>query len=205
VAPAGIRMVDARVALAWVGDTESARLSRDARDAARATIEHDRVIGVAIAQGVTPIPASLSDPYDDDASMLADLAGHARDIEAALPAVQGKVEMTTIVALRDESPAANTPERGKAYLEQLRSRPTRIAAIADRVESELRSVAGEARRRADADKTALSHLIPREAIDLYSTVALGGADAGYRIVVDGPRAPYSFALYAPRRGTILAT
>lgn len=203
--PAGVRVVDAGVALAWVGDTDSARLSRDARDAARATIEHDRVVGIAVAQGVTPIPASLSDPYDDESAALADLSDHAHDIEQAFPMIEGKVEMTTIIALNDTSPSTRTPGSGRAYLEQLQSRPGRVAAIGDRLSTELTKVSSDVRRRSDAGRVALSHLVSRNAIDAYRTAALAGAEEGYRIVVDGPRAPYSFALFSPRRGTILAT
>ena len=212
--PAGIRVVDAKVALAWAGDANSPRLSRDARDAARATVEHDRVIGSALAQGLTPLPASLADPYDDDASMVADIDSHSQVMEPAFAAIAGMVEMTTIVAMQDATPGADTPGRGKAYLEQLRSMPARVGAIADRIAAALKHMSTDMRRRDDAGKVALSHLVPRHAIDLYRTAALAQAGDGYRLVVDGPRAPYSFVLFSPRRGldtdvwlggTILAT
>jgi hypothetical protein len=201
----GIRVVDATIALAWVSDTHQAKLSRDARDAARATVEHDRVIGSAIAQGVTPIPASLADPYDDDASMLADLSRREKEIELAFEMVAGKVEMTTIIALNDVAPAEDAPGRGTAYLEQIRSAPARAASIADRIANSQHAEFGEARRRGERGNVALSHLIPRDRIDRYRTLTLAQSGRGYRIVVDGPRAPYSFALLSPQRGTILAT
>lgn len=214
VAPAGVRIVDARVALAWVGDTKESRLSRDAREVARATLEHDRIIGQALAQGVTPMPASLADPYEDDAAAQADIAAHARDIEAAFPAIAGMVEMTAIIAVHDDAPSSDSPGAGKAYLEQIRSAPARASAIADRIAAAMAKVFPDARRRAQGNRVALSHLIPPTAVSAYRT-ALGmlGAD-GYHLVVDGPRAPYSFALFSPRRGlmtemwtggTILAT
>src|SRR5690349_13570182 len=111
VPPMGIRAIDARVAVAWVADTTNARLSRDARDAARATIEHDRVVGAALAQGVTPIPASLTDAYDDDGALRVDLNAHAQSIEMAFPLIRDMVEMTTIVALQDAAPRPDAPGR----------------------------------------------------------------------------------------------
>ena len=201
----GARVIDAKIGLAWVSDTESPRLSREARDAARATLEHDRVIGVALAQGVTPIPAALADPYDDDEAVLADLSRNADGIERAFTAVAGMVEMTTIIALQDTAPSADVAGRGTAYLEQLRSAAERVGVIGDRIAEALREPFGQARRRGDRGTLALSHLVPRDSVDRYRTLTLALAGAGHRIVVDGPRAPYSFALFSPQRGTILAT
>lgn len=200
--PAGVRVVDTGVASAWVADASEARLSRDAREAVRATLEHDRVIGAALTQGVTPLPASLADAYDDDAAMVVDLAAHAQQIEMVFPAIANMVEMTTIIALQDSALPANAPGRGTAYLEQLRSAPARTAAIADRIAEALGRFCPDSRRRADADKVALSHMIPRTAIDFWRTTALALSGDGYRLVLDGPRAPYSFALFSPRRGLI---
>jgi hypothetical protein len=214
VPPADIRVLNARVAQAWAGEAGEGRLSRDARDVARATIAHDRIVGLALAQGTTPMPASLADPYDDDASMLADIAAHSVLIESAFRAIAGMVEMTTIVALNEATPPAEGPGRGRAYLEQLRSGPARAASIGDRVADAMGKLFVDARRRGDGNRVALSHLIPRSAEAGYRAAADALAGDGYRIVVDGPRAPYSFALFSPHRGiesglwiggTILAT
>ena len=202
VPPAGVRVVDTRAARAWVGDAREARLSRDARDAARAALEHDRVIGAALAQDVTPVPSSLADPYEDDAAMVADVDAHAQAIELAFPAIAGMVEMTTIIALLDAAPPADAPGRGTAYLEQLRSAPARAGAIADRIADALGRFCPDSRRRADGGKVALSHMIPRSAIDFWRTTAVALRGDGYRLVLDGPRAPYSFAVFSPRRGLI---
>jgi hypothetical protein len=188
------------VAVAWVGDTSEPRLSRDARDAARATIEHDRIVSRALNQGVTPIPASLADPYEDDAAVGIDLRAHASAIEAAFPLIADRIEMTTIVALRDSVPATDAPGRGTAYLEQIRSAPSRAASVADRIADSLKLKFPNSQRRAERGRVALSHLIPRDAIDTYRTLVLANSGSGYRIVIDGPRAPYSFSLFSPRRG-----
>jgi hypothetical protein len=211
--PAPVRAVVVRSVVAWVGEAESPRLSRDARDAARAAVDHDRVIGAALTQGMTPVPAALADPYQDDAEMAADVDSHAKDIEALFPAFAGMVEMTTIMAVHDDAPTKETPNRGRAYLEQLRSLPARAADVAARVERGM-SQFPHLRRRAEGGRVALSHLVPFAAAQDYRAVALGLAADGYRMVVDGPRAPYSFGVFAPRRGvmtemslggTILAT
>src|SRR3954465_8566621 len=87
IPPAGVRVLDTPAALAWVGDAAQPRLSRDARDAVRETLAHDRVVGSALDQGVTPMPASLTDPYEDDAALQVDAAAHARAIERAFPSI----------------------------------------------------------------------------------------------------------------------
>ena len=202
VPPAGVRVLDAQVAIAWVSDTDEPRISRDARDAARATIDHDRVVGSALAQDVTPIPASLADPYPDDAALVSDVASHAEMLEPAFMAVAGMVEMTTIVALRDATPPADEPGRGKAYLEQIRTAPQRANDVADRIARALSESFADSARRGDGGTVALSHLMPRTAIDLYRTLCLANAAPGYKLVIDGPRPPYSFALFSPGRGLV---
>jgi hypothetical protein len=201
VAPDGIRAIEpGDGVVAWVADAASARLSRDARDAARATVDHDRIIGTALARGVTPVPALLADPYDDDASAITDLASRIDAIRNTLHQVSGMVEMTSIISIMDAAPAADSSGRGRAYLEQLRSGPHRAGVIADRIDRGLAGIAGEPRRRGDGGRVALSHLIARGAVAEYRNVVLQLAGDGYRLVVDGPRAPYSFAAYSPRRG-----
>lgn len=186
--------------VAWVADAASARLPRDLREAARATLEHDRVVSVPLSHGVTPVPASLADPYESDAAALSDVEAHGESIVAALAVVDGRVEMTTIVAVHDTLPAAEAAGRGRAYLEQLRSLPSRAASIADRVAARLSAVAGAAARRNDGGRVALSHLIPVSDVERYRSAARSCDGEGYRIVIDGPRAPYSFAAFAPGRG-----
>lgn len=199
--PATVRAVAVRAGIAWVSDAEAPRLSRDAKDAARATVEHDRVVSAAVAQGTTPVPASLADPYANDAEMEADLEAHAKQVQAAFPTFAGMIEMTAIVAMHDDAPAPGTSNRGRAYLEQLRSLPARAAEVAKRVERGL-SQFPSVRQRAEGGRVALSHLIPAAEAEAYRAAARSVAGDGYRIVVDGPRAPYSFVVFAPRRGLI---
>jgi hypothetical protein len=188
--------------VAWVEDADAPKLSRDARDAARATIEHDRVVSAALIQGVTPVPALLADPYDDDDAASADIAAHAGDINAALDRIHGMVEMTVVIGMSDSPPAPDVAGRGRAYLEQLRSLPDRAAAIADRLSAGLHEIGGAPRRRAEGGRVGLSHLILRTRVEDYRRQAQSHIGPGYRIVIDGPRAPYSFARFSPRQGVV---
>ena len=197
-----VRSLDAGAAVAWVADTTEPLVSRDARIAARATIDHDRVVSSALAQGATPIPAALADPYPDDPAAIADVKSHTEDISLAFPAIAGMVEMTTIIALHDELPPGDAPGRGRAYIEQLRSAPARAAAIGDRIEKEMSVRFADSARRADGSRVAISHLVPAAAVGYYREAARASEGDGYRLVVDGPRAPYSFAMFAPRRGLV---
>lgn len=202
-APAApVRVLDAGPAEAWVADTGEPLLSRDARVAARATIDHDRVVSGSLAQDVTPVPVALADPYPDDRAAVADVASHAEEIAAAFPAIAGMVEMTTIIALHDEPPPGDAPGRGRAYIEQLRSAPARAAAIGDRIAKAMSRRFPDSTRRAVGSRIAISHLIPATAVEYYRETARSSEGDGYRIVVDGPRAPYSFAMFAPRGGLI---
>jgi hypothetical protein len=207
VAPAApaVRILAAGPVVAWVENASAATLSRDARDAARATVEHDRVVGAALVQGVTPVPALLADPYEDDASALADVASHTGEIEAALDRVHGMVEMTVIIAMNESPPAADADGRGRAYLEQLRSLPERAAAIADRVAAAVSEIGGAPRRRAEGGRVGLSHLILRTRVEDFRRLAQQQVGVGFRIVIDGPRAPYSFARFSPGHGIVRDT
>jgi hypothetical protein len=200
--PAGVHALDAGDVQAWVANTEVATLSRDARDLSRATIEHDRIVSAALAQGVTPIPAALADAYEDDDAASRDFSGYRDDIRRALDRVRDMVEMTVIIAVDDAAPPGDAAGRGRAYLEQLRAVPSRAGAIADRISAVLTPLAGLDRRRADGGRVGLSHLVARRDIDGYRRLALSQAGDGYRIVIDGPRAPYSFARFSPRHGIL---
>ena len=200
--PPTIRLLVAGDVAAWVASSTASSLSRDAREVGRATVEHDRVVSAALAQGVTPVPVSLADPYPDDSAASRDVAAHSAAIARALERIRDLVEMTTIVTLTDAAPPADAAGRGRAYLEQLQSQRARIGAIADRIAAELRTTAGDARRRGDGSTAALSHLIPRDAVEAYHDRVISLAGQGFRILIDGPRAPYSFTRFSPRQGIL---
>jgi hypothetical protein len=110
--------------------------------------------------------------------------------------------MTTIVTLTDSTPRPDAAGRGRAYLEQLRTQGSRISAVADRITAELRLTAGDPRRRSDRGTIALSHLIRRDSVDAYHDRVISLAGQGFRIVIDGPRAPYSFSRFSPGHGIL---
>jgi hypothetical protein len=198
--PAPARALDVDGLVAWVATTDASALSRDAREVARATIDHDRVVGAALTLGVTPVPAALADPYADDEAALRDLRAHAAEITAALRRVHGFLEMTIIVAVDDAPPPPDTPARGRAYLERLRGKPAQAAAIAALITDALRPLADEPRQRAEGDRVALSYLVSRENVPAFWSFQEGVRKSGFRVVMDGPRAPYSFARYSPGKG-----
>lgn len=200
--PPTIRLLDAGEIAAWVATSPASTLSRDAREVGRATVEHDRVVGAALVQGVTPVPVSLADPYPDDRAASHDIATHSAAIARALDRVRDLVEMTTIVTLTDSAPPTDAAGRGRAYLEQLRSQGSRIGAVADRIATELRPTAGDPRRRGDGGTVALSHLIPRGDVDAYHNRVISLAGQGFRILIDRPRAPYSFSRFSPGHGIL---
>jgi hypothetical protein len=196
-----VRVLEVGGIAAWVGDSATERLPRDKRRAAVEAIEHDRIIGSALSRGVTPLPATLTDPYLNDEEALADIANRAGEIRASLSEIDGAVEMAVIVAGRgplvpsSASPAEARP--GRAYLERVRDLPNRLAALADEIDSRLQMVVLASSRRIDADRLGLSHLVLRGRVDEYRSLALRCVFEGYRVVVDGPRAPYSFAAFSP--------
>ena len=98
--------------VAWVASTTEAHLTREGRRAAAEAVRHDRVIAHALARDITPVPATLADPYPDDAALTADIGNRTAEIVESLDRVAGAVEMAVILAPRDsdvetvEAPAA---------------------------------------------------------------------------------------------------
>jgi Gas vesicle synthesis protein GvpL/GvpF len=200
---AAVRALRVGGIVAWVASTAESRLTREGRRAAAEAVRHDRVIARALARGVTPVPATLADPYPDDDALIAGIGGRTAEIVKSLDRVAGAVEMAVILAPRDsggeiaETPvAAGGP--GRQYLERRRDLPARLAAAADEIDERLRPIALDSSRRADKDRVGLSHLIRRADVDRYRAIAVAHLSERYRIVVDGPRAPYSFAAFSPR-------
>lgn len=189
--------------VAWVASTTEARLTREGRRAAAEAVRHDRVIAQALAREITPVPATLADPYPDDDAVAADVESRTAEIVEALGRVAGAVEMAVIVAQREPDPVVDGDQTsaggpGRRYLERRRDLPVRLSATADEIDDRLRPLALASTRRADKDRVGLSHLILRADVDRYRTLAVARLSDRYRIVVDGPRAPYSFAAFSPR-------
>jgi len=189
--------------VAWVSTVDTDRLTREGRAAASEAVRHDRVVSQALARNITPMPATLADRYAADADVVADVAGRSVEVKAALQRIAGLVEMAVIIA-----PATHTADQkaeevaggpGRKYLEQLRDRPSRLNDVASRIDTAVESISRDTRRRVERDRIGLSHLVRLADIDPYRTLVLGFASGDYRLVVDGPRAPYSFASFVPNR------
>jgi hypothetical protein len=189
--------------VAWVSTVAKDRLTREGRAVAAEAVRHDRVVAQALARNVTPMPATLADGYATDSDVVADVAARREEIGIALEQIAGLVEMAVIIAsashAADENAEAVAGGPGRKYLEQLRDRPARLTDVAARIDGALGSISRDTRRRIERDRIGMSHLVRRADIDHYRTVVLGFAGSAYRLVVDGPRAPYSFASFAPDR------
>jgi hypothetical protein len=184
---------------AWVATTSHEKIDRDARRAVREVLEHDRVIGRAVARGLSVVPATLADAYDSDDDVAADISARTDEIVDSLGRANGAVEMTIIIAADTPAKrkAAPSPSPGKAYLEALRDLPMRLNTLANDLDARLGSLSLAQVRRVDRDRVALSHLVRAVDVDSYCA-AVRNENGDFRIVIDGPRAPYSFAVFSPR-------
>jgi hypothetical protein len=203
VADVAVRALAVGGIVAWVASTSVARLTREGRRAVREAVRHDRVIAHALAQDVTPVPATLADPYPGDAELAADVGSRIDEIAEALDRVAGAVEMAVILAPLDsagegDGELSSSSGPGRRYLERQRDLPARLSAAADDIDRRLGEIVRASSRRADKDRVGISHLVRRADVDRYRSLAVAFLSSRHRIVVDGPRAPYSFASFSPR-------
>jgi hypothetical protein len=201
--------------VAWVSEVE--RSLPVSIDGVR---EHDAVIDAALGTGGTPVPARYGQRFASDDDCRAALALQAASVTTLVDKLQGMVEMTLLFAptsrraLRDLRPEASRPEHpnsdagmGRRYLATLRDRDERrraIAALASELATEVTAAIGALVKRslehtavAELPLLTVSHLIHREAADDYRARAervVTGDDI--RLLVIGPRAPYSFCALA---------
>ena len=185
--------------LAWASFTDDTRVSREGRRLAKRTLEHDQVVADALTQGVTPMPATLADPYLNAAALLADVHARADEIRSTLARIEGTVEMAVILTSRssEAAAAAAVESPGRAYLERIRDLPSALAGYGDDVEARVGQFSLASNRRPDAGRLGLSHLVRRNDVAAYRSAVLAGVSPAVRLVVDGPRAPYSFAAFSP--------
>jgi hypothetical protein len=185
---------------AWSGDTDTLKVARDVRGAAKATLSHDAVIQHAVGL-VAVVPARLADPYENREAMRHDLERNSAAIHSALEQLGVRVEMTVVVRAKPETARAG-PTPGRAYLESLRSGPRRSADILHELEARLRQIPQVISRRSDGATSALSSLVDSGDVARYRDVAGSTTVPDVTIAIDGPRAPYSFAAYAVGRGMV---
>jgi hypothetical protein len=101
-----------------------------------------------------------------------------------------------------QAPRRDVPAAGRRYLEDVRERnrhdamrrataASLAASITSAVASIVRDASHEAR---SAGVVSVVHLVGRSELDQYTrAIAAIVPEAGYRILLAGPRAPYSFA------------
>lgn len=194
---------------AWVATLDEAAF-RVSGGALRAqAMLHNDVVSAALASGRTPLPARFGSHFDNDASCSKTLAGRAAELRAALARVTGTVEMAVLVVSSPSLAAkrAALPDRselfvGRRYLEYVRE----SARVADAVQAAMEQVVTEIRAATAAmvredsrggpvsGMIKLAHLVRSEDLARYREAIRGvPARDALRIIVAGPRAPYSFA------------
>lgn len=194
-------------------------------DVARARAHND-VVEAAMATGRTPLPARFGQRFADDTACLADVDRRREVVGPALRRVQGTVEMSILLTVEPpvEAPASvelppvdpRASGAGHRYLAALRAREAAEARWRDRVLEQLRRVEdGLGDLVGDASAPGIghgrvagtvSHLVRHAAVDRYRVAAAAVTLApGFRVLVAGPRAPYSFCDTPDAgAGTILA-
>ena len=218
VVPPGLNGVDgARVRavpldglVAWVSDIE--RGTPISIDGVKA---HDHVVEAALHTGITPLPARFGQRFDDDAACRAAVGQWSESMAHLLAALAGSIEMTLLVTpstrrmLRDLQPVQpdsfdQVPAtRGRAYLESIRAKDhaaremhAATAAFADRVSAAVASFVLRSAPHQPVTRLPMltvSHLVPRVSAEPYRATAVRVPTGGQlRLLVIGPRAPYSF-------------
>ncbi len=187
---------------------------------------HNDVIEAAMAQGITPLPARFGQRFASDAECRADVDRRARSLVSALARVADMVEMGILIAPvggtnQAEAPDvghfdATTPGAGKRYLSALRELERErqrwdevvgrhLVALEEDLQDLVHDRASVEARRGVA--AGVAHLVPRGSVSRYRELVQARAvPSQLRVVVTGPRAPYSFTTQEPQEagGTILA-
>jgi hypothetical protein len=205
---AAVRVLPAGALEAWVS-TISTSAPPATVDAVRA---HDAVVSSALATGRTPLPARFGQSWLSDAACVASVTQRAAELEPLMRRVAGLVEMTVCTLLPGMPPATRAPAAvsedagpGSAYLRQLRARADRerhlrtvLDALRARVSRALgalsRGEVAEIRGSDEALALSVSYLVERGGeAHFRRAVEEVAREAAARLVVAGPRAPYSFA------------
>jgi hypothetical protein len=212
---AAVRVLPVEALEAWV----STIAGRSPEATIAAVREHDTVVSAALATGRTPLPARFGQSWPSDAACVASLRQRAAELEPHLRRVAGLVEMTVCTVLPEmpsatDVPAATRDETapGSAYLRHLRARADRerhlrtaLEALRARVSGALGSLSrgevAEIRESDEAPALSISYLVERGGEARFRrAVSEVAREAAARLVVAGPRAPYSFAPAARQPG-----
>jgi hypothetical protein len=183
---------------------------------------HDAVVETALDMGATPVPARFGQRFDDDDACRVALEQRVEPVSRVLTALQGLIEMTLLVTpstrrmLRDLEPVfvgavESEPDEfehaplgpGRAYLEFLRAKGSAVgemrgalSRLAERITSAVGVFVRSSAKHESVTRmpmVTLSHLIERGAADAYRATATAvPTGQELRVLVIGPRAPYSF-------------
>ena len=198
-----VRALTAGAVAAWVSDVAD-RVVSPSIARARA---HDAVVRSAMA-GVTPVPARFGQVSPTNEQLSAWLGGRSEALLGALEAVRGCVEITLRILLADPGEAVEAPPResGVAYLRWLRDRQQTRQWVLDQAEflrgRVARALEGQgvvrdavwAAPAPSARSLEAAHLVPRDAVARHRAVVRGVIEAehGFRLMLSGPWAPYTF-------------
>jgi hypothetical protein len=194
---------------AWVATIDDGVLRATGEALAAQALVHNEVVNAALETGRTPAPARYGSRFADDAQCVADLRRRSSELREILGRIAGAVEMSVLlVPLAVQSPTpVLKPEpteaaAGRRYLESVRSRAhiwEERRAAAEAEAERVRRLVGEfvrdeARSFGSAGVMSVAHLVLATEVGSYRA-ALEDVEAGrsFRLVVSGPRAPYSFA------------
>jgi hypothetical protein len=209
-----VRVLAAGMVEAWVSTVDD----RMPEPTVAAVREHDAVVSAALATGRTPLPARFGQTWPSDSHCVASVAQRDAELAPMLRRVAGLVEMTVCTLLPGLPPAARGPWTrgrtgpGSAYLRQLQARADRerhlrtaLEALRARLSRALgpvsRGEAAEMRGSEEALALSVSYLVERgNETEFRRAVDEVAREAAARLVVAGPRAPYSFAPAARQPG-----
>jgi hypothetical protein len=189
------------------------------RGTVQAAREHDAVVSAALATGRTPLPARFGQVWPSDAACIASVRQRAGELEPLARRMAGLVEMTVCTLLPGMPPAMrplSAPHDGtapgSAYLRELRARVDRERHLRAALESLRAQVSraigplsrGEVAEIRGSDQAlalSVSFLVERGREPHFRrAVDEVAREAAARLVVAGPRAPYSFAPAARQPG-----
>jgi hypothetical protein len=203
-----VRALSLGTRCAWVSD-----ISESALDATPQRLrEHDAVLREAIGAEYSVVPSLFGQLHADDASLGAALERSTESLDEAMERVQGRVEMSFLVAASGVAPEENSAaaresgSSGREHLLRIRNRihaerilrdgAVELARSVTRVLDELVVAERVVESPAPPVLAARAHLVARENVARYVRVVslqAASADPELRVVVRGPGAAYSFA------------
>jgi gas vesicle protein GvpL/GvpF len=195
---------------AWVSSIGDAVLRATGSEVATQALMHNEVVNAALRTGRTPAPTRYGSYFSDDTACIADLDRRSAVLATILGRIADAVEMAVLLvptsgAMANEAispPASNEPTAGRRYLESIRRRvheSQRRRAAAEAEAGRLgctvgRYIRGEARSIAATGMMSLAHLVRNADLAPYRNALAGFVPGGaFRLVIGGPRAPYSFS------------